>query len=348
MIKRHISKIQDIAKAAKVSISTVSRVINNFPSVKQEHRKRVLQAIKELNYKPNISARRLAGARNYTLGLVIPYFKGMFSSHYVMQVIEGAEEEATILGWDILININRRNETEEKFYGRVLNRTYVEGVIYAGAKMAAPLFKEGTIPYIVINMRVTDPEVNCIYIENEEGAFNIVEHLIKLGHKKISAIAGSRGVQAAEERLDGYRAALNKYGLLTTASIIGGNFNKMAAYRETLKLLDLSEKPTAIFASSDDMAVAAIKAIKEKGFRVPEDIAVVGFDNRPFAEDMEPKLTTVDQPIAEMGRLAVKILSNIISGKKEVKVVKIALKTKLIIRESCGALLKGNIEPVPK
>lgn len=334
-MKRVDSKIQDIAMAAKVSISTVSRVINNFPSVKEENRYEVLKIIKELNYKPNVSARRLAGARNYTLGLVIPYFKEMFSSYYVMQVIKGVEEEATVGGWDVLININRRNETEEKFYGRILNKTYVEGVIYAGTKNVAPLFKEGNIPYIVVNMNIKDAEVNCVYIENKEGAFKIVEHLIKLGHKKIAAIAGSRGVQAAEERLDGYRAALSKYGLIDNSCIVGGNFNKITTYKETLKLLYREEKPTAIFATSDDMAVAAIKAIKEKGLKVPGDIAVVGFDNRPFAEDVEPKLTTVDQPIAEMGRLAVKTLENIISG-KEKEVMKLALKTKLVIRESCG------------
>lgn len=335
-MKKDVSKIQDIASAAKVSISTVSRVINNFPSVKEENRYRVLKIVKELNYKPNISARRLAGARNYTLGLIIPYFKEMFSSYYVMQVIKGVEEEATVGGWDVLININRRNETEEKFYGRILNKTYVEGVIYAGTKNVAPLFKEGNIPYIVINMNTKDPDVNCIYIENKEGAFKIVEHLIKLGHKKIAAIAGSRGVQAAEERLDGYRAALSKYELSASSSIVGGNFNKISAYKETLKLLYRDERPTAIFASSDDMAVAAIKAIKEKGFKVPGDIAVVGFDNRPFAEDVEPKLTTVDQPISEMGRLAVKTLNSIISGKEQ-GIVKLSLKTKLVIRESCGS-----------
>ncbi|MFH1855871.1 MAG: LacI family DNA-binding transcriptional regulator [Candidatus Omnitrophota bacterium] len=336
---KKLIRIHDIAKTARVSISTVSRVMNNLPTVREENRHRVLKVIKECNYRPNVNARRLAGARNNTIGLIMPYFQGMFSSYYVMQLIKGVEEEAHNQGLDVLINVNRRNESEESFYNRILNKTYVEGAIYAGTKNIVPMFEAEDVPYIVVNMSIKKKDVNCIYIENKEGAFEMVEYLIKLGHKKIAVIAGTAGVKAADDRLKGYRLALQKNELDKINPgyfVVRANFNKRTAYEETLKLLSREDRPTAVFASSDDMAVAVIKAVKEKGLNVPKDVAVVGFDNRPFSEDVEPKLTTVNQPIAEMGRLAVQALNEIILGQK-IEKVKIALKANLIIRKSCGA-----------
>lgn len=339
MRRKIVISIEDIAREAQVSRSTVSRVINNIPSVRDKNRQKVLEIVKKLNYKPNVSARRLAGARNYTLGLVMPYFEEMFSSYYVMQIIKGVEEAANMEGWDVLLCINRKSESEEEFYDRVLNNTYIEGIIYTGPKESLPLLEVADIPYVILNMYTEDPNVNCIGGNNEEGAFRIVEHLIKLGHKKIATITGSSDIQSAQDRLEGYHGALEKYGLLgeTPGSfIVNGNFVKKTAYNATLLLLSGSVKPTAIFAASDDMALGAMKAIKEQGLRIPQDIALVGFDNNPVTAEVDPPLTTVSQPIAEMGHLAVKMLCKIITKKEETP-VKMLLKTELVIRESCGA-----------
>jgi len=339
MKEEKLPKIDDVAKKARVSISTVSRVINELPTVKEENRQRVLDIIKKLNYKPNVNARRLAGARNYTLGLVMPYFEEMFSSYYVMQVIKGVEEAANIEGWDVLLRINRKNESEEEFYNRVLNNTYVEGVIYTGPKESLPRLEAADIPYVILNMHTEEPYVNCIGIDSEEGAFKMVEYLIKLGHKKIAIITGSSDVQSAQDRLKGYYKALEKHGLLQETPdsfIVNGNFHKMTAYKAALVLLLSDLRPTAIFAASDDMALGALKAVKEQGLRVPQDIALAGFDNNPIAAEVEPPLTTVNQPIAEMGHLAVKMLCKIIA-KEERLPVKMLLKPELVIRGSCGA-----------
>lgn len=336
---KKIFKIKDVAEIADVSIATVSRVLNNFPSVKERNRRKVLQAVKELRYRPNISARRLAGVRNYTLGLILPYFKEMFSSYYVLQVIKGVEEEANVQGWDVLININRTNENEEAFYSRILNKTYIEGIIYAGNKSFIPRLKNGNIPWVVINMDCNN-KLSCINIDNKEGAFKVVEHLIRLGHRKIAAITGSPYVQSSQDRLEGYCRVLKAHRLFSKNPdyfITDGNFEKMTAYKETFKLLSGKVRPTAIFAASDEMAVGAIQAIKEHGLKVPQDIAVVGFDNNPIAEHVEPKLTTVHQPLCEMAGLAVKVLVKLANG-EEKSPVKTLLKTNLVIRESCGGV----------
>ena len=284
----------------------------------------------------------MPNARFYTL--VIPRFEDVFHSFFASEVIKGVTAAASRLKADILIHITERKEHSDWRKSEAITSDYVQGVIFAdidGDKKELLEFIQRGIPYIVMNNYFSE-DINCIAIDNRRAAMDVVEYLVKLGHTKIATIAGDLNTQAGEARLEGYKQAMAKYGLpIPKAYIQEGFFLRTPARSAAKNLLNLNGgRPTAIFAASDVMALEVVDEARAEGLRIPWDISLVGFDDNPMAGYSQVRLTTVSQPIAEMGRLALEKLNQILLG-RERQPVKIVLPTKLVKRESTLVLSKG-------
>lgn len=333
--KGKFPSIDDVAREAHVSIATVSRVMNNFGSVKDANRVNVLEAVSKLNYKPNISACRLASHKVDSIGLIWPFYDDMFGSYFFTELMKGIRDVVFPERRELIL-LYPANEPHDEFYRRILNKTYIGGLILElGAQEINPVLRKSDIPYIVVNAYYGDPKINCIFTTNKQGAYTAVEYLMGLGHKRIATIHGSLNIQPGADRLEGYKAALKDHGLpVNEELILDGNFYRKIAYEKMLKLLELDELPTAVFIASDEMALGAVKAIREKGLEIPKDISIIGFDDNPICTELFPQITTVRQPISEMGRLAAELMIKLIGG-KEKNGIKKSLDTELVIRDSC-------------
>jgi LacI family transcriptional regulator len=323
-------RIEEVAREAKVSITTVSRVINKVPTVSRDNRERVEAAIRKLKFRPNISAQRLARGFSNSMGLIIPRYEGIFQSFYAMELIRGVGGACESLKMDLLLHISSGDTP--------LNTSNMGGIIFAdiieNQKQLASATEE-KLPCMVINHIVEDGSANYIAIDNKRGAQAAVEYLISLGHKTIATITGGMITQAAQHRLEGYRQALKQKGVALKENYIAkGDYSRRSARAAMEQFLKLEEPPTAVFIASDDMALEAIEVIIEKGLKVPEDISVIGFDDNPASIYGPVALTTVRQPLFHMAQLATKELNALITGKKKAA-VKIILPTELVIRESC-------------
>lgn len=280
-------------------------------------------------------------AKFYTL--VIPRFEDVFHSFFASEVIKGVTAAASRLKADILIHITERKIHLDWVKSSSIISEHIKGVIFAdidGDKERLAEFIKFGIPYIVMNNYFTE-NINCIAIDNRKAAMDVVEYLVKLGHTKIATIAGDLHTQAGEARLEGYKQAMAKYGLTIPKGYIQEGFFLRTPARVAAKnLLNLEDRPTAIFSASDVMALEVVDEAKVEGLRIPWDISLVGFDDNPIAGYSQVRLTTVSQPIVEMGRLALEKL-NLITLNKEKHPVKIVLPTKLIKRESTLVLNKA-------
>jgi len=339
-IGKNNPSIEDVAKIAGVSTATVSRVINNFGSVKESNRIKVLETVNKLKYRPNISASRLASSSSVnSIGLVMPLYDDMFGSNFFIELMKGIRSVLLKKRRDLILLYDNLYENSDNFFTRVLNKTYIGGLIMQlGEIKINPTLKKSEVPYVVMDSYFADPRVNCIYVKNKEGAYGAVGHLIELGHRRIATIHGPTYLQSGIDRLQGYRQALRDNGLaMDEALILNGTFNKNVAYEKMKELLNLKNPPTAVFTASDEMALGAIKAIKEKGLGIPKDISIIGFDDNPLCVEISPQLTTVRQPISEMGRLCAETIISLVDG-HEKSCAKNILETKLIIRDSCRKL----------
>jgi LacI family transcriptional regulator len=283
----------------------------------------------------------MSSAKFYTL--VIPRFEDVFHSFFASEVIKGVTAAASRLKVDILVHITDRVKHQDWLKNESIVSDLVKGVIFAdidGDKKHLLEFAKINIPYIVMNNYFSE-DINCISIDNRHAAMDVVEYLVKLGHKRIATIAGDLHTQAGEARLEGYKQAMAKYGFSVPREYIQEGFFLRTPARAAAKiLLSLDEKPTAIFAASDVMALEVVDEARAEGLRIPWDISLVGFDDNPIAGYSQVRLTTVAQPIVEMGRLALEKLNQIVL-EKENEPVKVVLPTKLIKRESTLVLNKS-------
>jgi DNA-binding LacI/PurR family transcriptional regulator len=327
---RSSSSIKDVARLAGVSIATVSRVINKLPSVKEKNRRKVLDAVKELKFNPSVVAQRLATGKSNVVALVIPRYEGIFYSFYALELIRGVGTLCDALKMDLLLNltdmrssINLRNVGGVIFADVIGNRTQLEEALAAGT------------PCVVANCYIQDLEVSCIAIDNKKGAAEAVNYLISLGHRRIAHIAGDLVTQAASDRLEGYRQALKKHGLgLDEKIIFKTDYSRGQARQAAEQLIKMSQPPTAVFVSSDSMALEVMTVARERGRKIPQDLSIVGFDDNPSGLYGPVALTTVRQPLIKMAQESVKQLSRLMS-KKKAKVEKLLLPAELVIRESC-------------
>lgn len=323
--------ITAVARTSGVSTTTVSRVINGVKTVSDRNRESVLAAVRKLNYRPNPSAQRLAAGKTNTMGLVIPRFSGMFQSFYAMEVLKGIGVGAERLHCDLLLHISN---------GTALpNPASVDGLLFVDVDGSEDLLdraiNEASLPIVVMNHYLEDLPVSCVAVDNRAAAQLAVAHLTQLGHKDIASITGDLKTQAGLDRMDGFLNAMRERQLPVKEGYIQqGNFTLPSVREATRRLLKLTDRPTAIFIASDDMALEAINILIEGGVRVPEEISVIGFDDNPIAAHGRVPLTTIRQPLADMGRIAVETLQQHILGKRK-SPTKLLLSTTLVERQSC-------------
>jgi LacI family transcriptional regulator len=329
MAKKKVSSIEDVAREAGVSITTVSRVINKFPSVKDENRRRVEEAVKRLNFRPNLSAQRLASGSNNAIGLEIPRYEGIFYSFYAMEIFRSVAIACDSLRVDLLMHLTD-GKTE-------INSAAVGGVVFAdiirNRAHAEELLNRG-VPVVVMNYLDPQMEVSSVSIDNTKGAQTATEYLIHMGHQRIAFVSGDLMSQAAIERLEGYKLSMEKCGLAIREDyILKGDYSRKSARAAGQRLLELPVRPTAVFVSSDDMAMELINVLLENSIRVPDDISVVGFDDDPVCLYGPVSLTTMRQPLKEMAQTAVKELYLKMQDPGR-EINRIVLSPELIIRDS--------------
>jgi LacI family transcriptional regulator len=338
--------IKDIARVANVSHTTVSRALNNKSRIRNETKEKILSIARELHYQPNFIARSLVMKCTKTLGLIITTIANPFYTELAL----GIEATARGFGYTIILSFTHSDLSIEKQSIDMLRSKGVDGIIFSSAHMGDPniaeLAEEG-FPIILVNRRTYHPivreKVDYVGVDNMLGGFLAVEHLIRLGHKRIGVIGGSSESSVGFERLEGGKKALATYGLEEKGDyFLEGDFLKDSGYQGGKQFLRMSEPPTAIFAANDYMGLGAYQAISEGGVRIPEEMALVGFNDIEFSAMRGIELTTIGQKKYEMGAIAVKTLvEKIEKGEPQSSMKEIILKPELIVRRTCGFRLKG-------
>jgi LacI family transcriptional regulator len=329
--------IIDVAREAGVSYSTVSRVINGYEFVKEETRQRVLEAAERLGYVANQQARSLAGGKTRVIGLLVP---GL-DNGYVGEVARGVDEEIARAEYEMILYTTHRNESKERSYAVKLTRGLSDGLLLVvplvtGEYLAA--LREQQFPYVLIDQSDPANQSHVVDSTNWQGAYEATQYLIGLGHERIGFITGLMTLNSAVERLEGYKAALLDHHLPFDPILVApGDFWQPSGIIAAIRLLDLSKRPTAIFASNDLSAFGAMEAIRDRGLDIPNDISIVGFDDMPQASLVYPRLTTVRQPLDQMGRVAARMLIEEIEHPRHTP-RRVTLSTSLIIRDSCRSL----------
>jgi LacI family transcriptional regulator len=334
--------LEEIAKLAGVSRSTVSRVINDQPNVRQQVRERVWQIVRETGYQPHAAARSLVTRRTRIVGVLIPEaVTTLFTDPFFLHLLRGITHTCNSQRYQLILSLFNDPAGPEAVYRRVVRSCHLDGVVVASAREDDPLIARlgnDRVPFVLVG-RHTDDCVSYVDIDNIAAARMAVEHLIRLGHRRIGAITGPLNMTSGTDRLKGYRQALEAHRLpLEDALVVEGDFSEASGSAAAHRLLALSV--SAIFAASDSMAVGALKAVREAGLQVPHDVALVGFDDLPLASAVQPPLTTVRQPIERLGSMAADLLLNLLENPPDGQAPAhhIVLPTKLIVRDSCGAL----------
>jgi LacI family transcriptional regulator len=332
--------IEEIARLAEVSRSTVSRVLNNHPSVRPAVRNRVLAVIRQQNYTPYAAARSLASNCTHVLGLLIPRSAPfIFADPFFAGMIQAITEACSQRGYFMMLAMMSA-ETDEHFYDFILRSRHFDGMLLLSSDIDDPILArliDTPTPIVLIGSHPYFDNLAWVDAENHAGAQRAVAYLIGLGHRRIGAITGPLRMAAAIDRRDGYKQALLEAGLtIAPELIVEGGFTQESGYWAMSRLLGLRSPPSAVFVASDTMAIGALRAIEQAGLRVPGDVSLIGFDDLPTAMAATTPLTTVRQPIAEMGATAVGLLIDRIE-KRSAPASHLRLPTELIIRSSCGA-----------
>lgn len=331
--------MKDVAERAGVSATTVSHVINKTRFVSEEVKTRVLRAMAELNYRPNAIARSLRQKTTHTIGLVI----SDISNPFFTNLVRGVEDVANKKGYNlVLCNTDERPE-KERTYIHVLRQKQIDGLVMAptggNQDFISALVEEG-FPLVFVDRYLDGIGVPVVAVDNREGAYRAVKHLIDLGHERIAMITGLPSITSTAERFEGYKRALAEHGLVADSGLTRqGNSRVDGGYSAAIGLLEMCPRPTAVFVANNLMTIGVMRALQDKGVRCPEDVAIVGFDDFEWASAFRPFLTTVAQPVYELGKTAAEMLVKRI-GKKRPRMEKVVLKSSLIIRESCGVLLR--------
>jgi LacI family transcriptional regulator len=329
--------ISDIAKAANVTKATVSYVLNNKPGVSEETREKILQLMKEMNYHPNVVARGLAGKSTEMLGLIIPDI----SDHFYAQIVRGVENTANLYNFTLNLCTTHAIPKKEREMVDLFTNGRVDGVILMTYFLDLSYInnlKKRRIPFALIDSTLNDESIYNVSVDNFEAGYKATKYLIKLGHKRIAFIHGPQTAGDSLFRFRGYCQALSDYGILYDESLTSqGDFKREGGYQAFLTLHRLQPNPTAVFAANDQMAIGVLAAARATGLKVPQDLSVIGCDDIEASSLVEPPLTTIKQPIEEMGKNAAEIIIKLIHKEKPAH-RRILLKTSLIERSSCRAL----------
>jgi LacI family transcriptional regulator len=313
-------------------------VINDEPNVGKATREKVLQIIQQANFHPNMTARGLAAGRTQILGIVIPReVSSLFGDPYYPILIQGISSACNTLDYSVMLWL-AEPAYERRMIRKLLYSGLIDGAIVACALTDDSLVDalvDGHMPFVLVGRHPGDSRVSYVDIYNVTSACDIVMHLLRLGYRRIATITGPRNMVPGLDRLEGYLAALRQRGITSDPNlIVEGDFSE-AGGRAAMQRL-LPHAPEAVFAASDMMAVGALRTLREAGCRVPEDVALVGFDDIPLAARSEPPLTTVRQPVQRTGAVAAEALIDMIENPVTAP-RRIILPTEIVIRESCGS-----------
>lgn len=333
----HQVTIKDLARHLNISVATVSRAMRDMPEIKAETRDAVLKLAKEWDYQPNLLATNLVKNRTKTIGVIVPDL----AYHFFASVIKGIEEEAIARGYSLLLTQTSELYERELTNVQNLSRGQVEGFIVSISQETTDfehlkrLQRKG-IPLVFFDRDADEIDVPKVMVDNEGAAYEATKHLIENGSKRIAFLAGPSNVTVSNLRQSGYEKAIQDSGLdLDESLVVHGNYNLQQAIELTNELFELKNPPDGLVVVSDRLAVGAIVALRKKNIRIPEDVAIVSFNDEPICTIVTPTLSSVSQPTFEMGKMAITLLINQIENpdsldKPEVKV----FKTELKIRES--------------
>lgn len=337
------STISDVAARAGVSMKTVSRVLNDSPSVRPATRERVLRAMAEIDYVANVHARLLAGHRQSLIALAVPSVSDLYG-FYLHDIVCGFVDSVEAAGGQAVIVPGQLRDSQADTYVRFLREGRADGLVVIVRPENLPQVKQlarARLPVVAIDDALLDPPVTSVLIDNRTGARAAVEHLISLGHRRIVHIAGQRGFGCTLERESGYREAMLAAGLDEGISVIQGDHRRPTGLSLGLDLLMQPRPPTAVFCANDETALGVMDAAHRRGLRVGRDLAIVGFDDTAAARAAVPALTTVHQPLVEVARQATRLLLGQLQGKNG-NAKPAALPSRLVVRESCGTRFPEN------
>lgn len=330
-----VASIKDVARKARVSIASVSRVMNGHDNVGQETRARVLAAVHSLQYVPHSGARSLITQRTNVVGVLLPDLHGEFFS----EIIRGIDAVARVRRLQLLLSSTHGDAAELAAAIRAM-RGRVDGLLVMSPHVDAALLDKNlprALPIVLINSPLKDTRHSTLTIDSYRGARAMVSHLVARGHRRIAHVAGPEFNSDALERLRGYRDEMASSLPRVAPQVLPGDFSEKSGYLAGRHLAAQHDRPDAVFAANDVIAVGCMVAFREAGLRVPGDIAVTGFDDIPLASLVSPALTTVRVQIAELGRSALEQLLLSIESPARTRPVSRALVPEVVVRESCGA-----------
>ena len=340
MHKKSEPTIHDIARELKISASTVSRALQNNPRISLKTREKILSLAETMGYRPNTLASNLRNKKSNTIGIVVP----LINRHFFASVISGVEEVAFKAGYTVVISQSNDLINKEIAIVHSMFANRVDGLIISIAMESTTfehlkMFTRKNIPLVFFDRAVPEIEANKIVVDDFMGSFRVTQHLIDQGYKRIGHIAGPQNLMTYRERKSGYMEALSKNGLLFDESMIITNRLTSEDGTEAIQqLMSLPNPPDAIFCGNDTTALSAMIYLRDKGFRIPEDIGIVGFSNEPFSRVVSPSISTIAQPAFLMGQKAAELILNQIEN-QEKSFTTLVLPTELIIRESSSRKL---------
>jgi LacI family transcriptional regulator len=326
--------IYDVAREAGVSMATVSRVVNNNPNVKPQTRKKVFEAIERLGYRPNAVARGLASKKTTTVGVVIPDI----SNAIFAEVARGIEDIANMYHYNIILcNADKRKEKEIRVINTLLEKQ-VDGLLFMGGVVTdehLQAFQTATVPIVLCGTNVEGNTMAAVDIDHQQAAHDAVKLLLDKGHRRIGMISGNlQDPNNGFSRYNGYKNALDEAGVAFDESLVRIGNHRYESGIEAMKyFLELPERPTAIFSATDEMAIGAIHAAQDAGLAIPGDISVISVDNSRMASMVRPLLTTVAQPMYDIGAVSMRLLTKLMN-KENVEKGKVTLMHEVIQRQS--------------
>jgi LacI family transcriptional regulator len=343
--KRKTNKtIRDIARLSGFSRSTVSLVLNDSPRISEATRKKVMEVMGKVGYQPNVLARRLAERKSMMIGVIIPQTFHTLSDLYFSEAISGISDVLMNSGYKLLMQLAIPEFKVQKKYVNLFTEKYIDGLLIIGSLMDDEMVKvlrDLGHPIFLVNS--TFEGVSSVIADNQSGASQAVDHLVRLGHKNIGIIKGLENVTSGADRSIGFAKAMHRHHLpIRDEWVAYGTFSEESGYVCMQQILGQRVHPTAMFIASDMMAIGATRAIRQHGLKVPEDIAIVGGDDIKLAAYVEPSLTTIRQDMYEIGALATSELISMIQKETSGTPVQKIVPTQLIVRKSCGFELGGR------
>ncbi len=337
MSKLSKTTIADIAREAGVSAMTVSRFLSGKGPVAKETARRIQEVIDRFGYQPNYLARSLSSKKSMVIGVTIPRIEHALLDNYLAQALSGITDAALSHDYRVMLFPFNPNEGDPNEFVNLFRSKMIDGLVMVKTLHGDErirLLARHQLPFVLVNHKYYAPNVHFIDVNNEQGMRLVVEYLLKKGHRKIAFVSGDLRETNARDRLNGFRKVMEQNGLEVRDDwIVYGQFNRQIAYEKSAYLFSDSEHPDAVVCSDDYMAIGVIQRIKEAGLRVPEDVAVTGFDDIEIAAYTRPALTTVRQPIEKIGRLAGETLLRLLKKSNKTPTRRL-LKVELVVRES--------------